>query len=356
MKGWFRALLFFVGCLVIFGSLRILRAQSHDAPTLSQQELQLEHGVPVELTTAELRPVTRAIALYGTAQGVEQAEVVVTSPNILERLHVAVGDSVARGQRLATMRTVSLSPLGYPYEPLEVQHEALQAELERIRPLHEQGAITDQQMDELQARADAAEAQLDSAKAAVFITAPIAGTVTRIDYRPGQMVPNDRPLMQVARIDPMVVELMAEAVDVAQIEAGQAVQLRATALPGRLLMGSVVERSLGAYPVINQFRVRVELPNADRAVLPGFPVEATVLTGSAEPVLAVPRRALVEGERDPVVWVVGDDRTAQPVAVRTGAQDDRWVAVSGELQAGDRVVTLGQDQLTRPGQAVVVVE
>jgi RND family efflux transporter MFP subunit len=356
MRAWFRALLFLFACLTIFVSLRVLRAQSQEAPTPSQQDLQLEHGVPVEVTPAALRPVRQRVALYGTAQGAGQAEVMVSSPNILERLHVQVGDEVGRGQRLATMRTVSLSPLGYPYEPLEVQHTALQAELERMRPLFEQGAITEQQMDALQAQADAAQAQLDSAKAAVFITAPIAGTVTRIDFRPGQMVPNDRPLMQVARIDPVSLELMAEAADVAVIQEGMTVLVSSSALPGQHFEGTVVERSLGAYPVINQFRLRVEVPNPDATLLPGYPVEATVLVGGDHPVLAVPRRALLEGDDGVHLWAASPDDSARRVAVQPGVHDGHWVTVQGELQPGDRVVTLGQQQITRDGQALIVVE
>ncbi len=356
MRAWFRALLFLFACLAVFAALRVLRAQSHQAPTPSQQDLQREHGVPVEVAPAVMRPVRARLALYGTAQGAQQAEVVVSSPNILEQLHVQVGEQVRRGQRLATMRTISLSPLGYPYEPLEVQHQSLQAELQRMRPLFEQGAITDQQMAELQARADAASAQLDSAEAAVFITAPIAGTVTRIDFRPGQMVPNDRPLLQVARIDPVAVELMVEAVDVAVIQQGMAVELGSPALPGRRFEGTVVERSLGAYPVINQFRLRVEVPNPEGALLPGYPVEATVLVGGDEPVLAVPRRALIEEDEGVYLWAVDAQDAARRVAVRPGLHDGRWIAVQGDLQPGDRVVTLGQQQITRGGQALLVVE
>lgn len=356
MKGWFRAVLFLVACLALFASLRILRAQSEQAPTPSQQDLQLSNGVPVELTSAELRPVTRSITLFGTVRGVDQAEVVATSPNILVKLHVGVGDQVRKGQQLATMRTVSLSPLGYPYEPLDVQHQALQAELERMAPLLEQGAITDQQFDQLQARADAAQAQLDSAKAAVFITAPIAGLVTRIDFRPGEMVPNDRPLMQVARIDPVVLELMAEASDVALIERGMVVRVQSSALPGQDFEGTVVERSLGAYPVINQFRVRVEIPNPDLHLLPGFPVEAAVQAGSAEPVLAVPSAALVQDDGGISVWTISADGRAQRVPVQPGIQGDRWAAVAGQLAPGDPVVTLGQQHIVHDGQPLIVVE
>ncbi len=356
MRGWLRALGFFVCCLAVFAALRVLRAADEELPAPSQGDLQARHGVPVEVASAQLRRVNRSVVLYGTARGAEQAEVIATSPNILQRLHVAVGEPVRRGQLLASMRSVSLSPLGYPYEPLKVQHEALQAELDRLRPLYDQGAVTRQQLEQLEAQAQAAEAQFDSAKAAVSITAPIAGTVTRIDFQPGQMVPNDRPLMQLARIDSLLLEFMVEATDVAHIAEGMDVQVRASALPDRVFEGRVVERSLGAYPVINQFRVRVELPNPDLALLPGFPVEATVLAGSAEPVLAVPRRALVEQGEQVALWVVDQQGLSRQVVVAPGVRDDSWVAVQGELSAGDRVVTLGQRFLDRDGQPLIVVD
>ncbi len=356
MRTWWRPLLFFFACIFLFAGLRVLRAQQDEVPVPSQEDLQTIHGVAVEVSAVQRRRVNRALRLYGTVRGAEQAEVVSATPNILQRLHVAVGQQVRVGQLLASMRSVSLSPLGYPYQPLKVQHEALQAELERMAPLLEQGAVTRQQYDQLKAQADAAAAQYDSALASVRISAPIAGTVTRIDFRPGQMVPNDRPLMQVARIDPVVLDLMAEAGDLARIELGAEVTVRSSALPDDLFLGRVAERSLGAYPVLNQFPVRVEVPNPRQRLLPGFPVEAEILLGSTEPVLAVPRQALAEHQGRTVVWLVGEGGLARAQAVEPGVSDDSWQAVVGELQAGDQVVTLGQAFLRHDGQRLIVVE
>ncbi|MFH1463778.1 MAG: efflux RND transporter periplasmic adaptor subunit [Pseudomonadota bacterium] len=356
MKGTLRAFLALCACLTLFLALRVLRARSEEVPTLSQADLEERQGVAVELEAVALRPVQRAITLYGTVEGAEQAEVVATSPNLLASLHVAVGDTVRAGQLLASMRTVSLSPLGYPYEPLKVQADALSHEVARVQPLYEQGALTDQQFRELKAKSDAASAQLDSARAAVRITAPIAGTVTRIDFRPGELVPNDRPLMQVARIDAVVVELMAEANDIAAIAPGQDVEIRAAALPGQVLHGAVVERSLGAYPVLNQFRVRVAIDNPARALLPGFSVEAGIQVGSPEPGLAVPLRALVSSDEGASVWVRDAEGRALRVPVTVGLDDDHWVAVQGELTPGQPVVTLGKERVRHDGQKLLPVE
>jgi RND family efflux transporter MFP subunit len=355
MKGNLRAILALCACLTLFVALRVMRARSQEPPTPSQDDIEETQGVAVELEAVGFRPVQRAITLFGTVEGAAQAEVVATSPNILERLHVAVGDEVKAGQLLASMRTVALSPLAYPYEPLKVQADALAHEVERLEPLYAQGALTDQQFRELKAKSDAASAQLDSARAAVRITAPITGTVTRIDFRSGELVPNDRPLMQVACIDTVAVELMAEAGDIAAIAAGQDVQVRTAALPGQVLHGTVAERSLGAYPVLNQFRVRVVLDNPDHALLPGFPVEAAVMVGSAEPALAVPLRAVLEGEAGAAVWVRDPSGLALRVPVVLGVDDGRWVAVQGALSPGQAVVTLGKDRVRHDGQKLIPV-
>ena len=84
------------------------------------------------------------------------------------------------------------------------------------------------------------------------------------------MVPNDRPLMQVASIDPVIVELMAEAADLPWLQEGQQVALTSSALPHQRFSGTVNQRSLGAYPVLNQFRVVVTIPNPDHLLLPGL--------------------------------------------------------------------------------------
>jgi multidrug efflux system membrane fusion protein len=118
----------------------------------------------------------------------------------------------------------------------------------------------------------------------------------------------------------------------------------------------VVERSLGAYPVLGQFPVRVEVANPDHALLPGFPVEATVEVEVAADALLVPREALVEGDaaRAPAVWVA-DGAGARRAEVRAGPTDGRVVAVEGDLREGDLVVTLGRADLRRDGQRILVV-
>lgn len=356
MKGWAKAIGLLITALLVIVSLRVIRAEKERDPAPTQTDLQAMHGIPVETAKVEQGQLTRRIRLFGTLEGEQQAEVISASPNVLQRVHVSVGDDVREGQVLASMRDVALSPLGFRYEPLKAQYEATRADLDRIRSLHEQGAVTDQQLQHVQARTDAARSDYEAAIAAIRIASPIGGTVTRIDFREGQMVPNDRPLMQVAAIDTLMVELMAESVDVAAIAAGQSVELRTTALPDRTFVGTVSERSMAAYPVTNQFRVRVTVPNPDHLLLPGYPVEAEVLAVSDAEQVLVPAAAVREWQGSPAVWVVEADGTARSVRVETGPDDGERIAVTSDLSPGDRVVTLGGDHIAAEGAALRVIQ
>ena len=356
MRGWLRALACLAVALMMIVALRVIRAEREAAPAPTQADLQAMHGVPVEVGEVTRGKLIQRIRLFGTIEGERQAEVIAATPNVLQRIHVEVGDEVHTGQVLASMRDLALSPLGFRHEPLRAQYDATRADLERIASLHGQGAVTDQQLEHAQAMTDAARADYEAAVAAIRIPSPITGTVTRIDFREGEMVPNDRPLMQVALIDTVMVELMAESVDVPAIEMGQSVEVRTTALPDRTFSGVVVERSLAAYPVINQFRVLVSIPNDGHLLLPGFPVDAEILAGTEDEALLVPTDALTERDGRPTVWVVGEASAARPVPVEPGRTDGERVAVSGDLAPGDRVATLGREHILREGAPLRVIE
>ncbi len=355
MKGWMRAVAAVGLALALMGTLRVLRAERQHAAVPTQADLQARNGVPVETAEVDLGQLAQRVRLFGVLEGAHQSEIIVATPNLLQRVHVQVGDEVRNGSHLASMRDVALSPLGFRHQPLKAQHEAAQADLARIESLHVEGAVTDQQVEHARAMANAARADYESAVASIRITSPIAGTVTRIDFREGEMVPNDRPLMQVADIDTVMVDLMAESVDVAVIEVGQAVEVTTLALPDRTFTGAVVERSMAAYPVINQFRVRVEVPNPDHLLLPGYPVQAEVIARSDADTLLVPADALTEFDGAPAVWAVSPEGTAELVPVEPGQRSAAQVAVSGDLEQGQAVVTMGKDHIARPGTALTVV-
>ena len=105
--------------------------------------------------------------------------------------------------------------------------------------------------------------------------------------------------------------------------------------------------------VSRTFEIRLDL--ADAPWIVGSAVRVSVPTERPQSVVAVPRDALVLRSQGSHVFVVSDESTARQVQVLTGAQDGEYVAVEGEIEAGDRVVIRGAENL-RDGQPLNILD
>ena len=89
-------------------------------------------------------------------------------------------------------------------------------------------------------------------------------------------------------------------------------------------------------------RVRIRFTNEGQMLRPNMFARVTLLSTATEPVVHVPREALIRGGSiDRVVLALGEGRfRSQPVSV--GIESADRVAILDGLSAGDRVVTSGQ--------------
>jgi Cu(I)/Ag(I) efflux system membrane fusion protein len=86
-------------------------------------------------------------------------------------------------------------------------------------------------------------------------------------------------------------------------------------------------------------RVRIELENADLALLPDMYVDAEIDTGTPMPVLSVAESAVLDtGSRQAVLVDKGQGRF-EPREVKLGHRGDGYVEVRDGVSAGDPVVT-----------------
>jgi multidrug efflux pump subunit AcrA (membrane-fusion protein) len=80
---------------------------------------------------------------------------------------------------------------------------------------------------------------------------------------------------------------------------------------------------------------------------------ARVALPLGEPQLSVivPKDALVRQGDSEIVYRIKEDDTVEPVPVERGTGVGPWVSVNGPLEAGERIVTRGNERLF-PGQQV----
>lgn len=271
-------------------------------------------------------------------------------PGRVSQVLVDEGERVNKGALLATVDTRALAA-----QVTSARAALQQAEREatRAQGLRAKNAVSAQRVDQLdsgvqmaRAQLDAAEAQLDQAK----IRAPFAADVVRRMAEPGAWANPGVPMLHLATLDPIrVVALVPDQVR-PQLQPGAAAEVSARGL-ATSRQGHVVQVSPVADARTGLFRVEIDVPNPDRRLAAGQPVEVAIAAGEMTDVCVLEPEWLVYRYDGPAIMVVqgGKARTI-PLADKATEVDGRFVVSKDNLPELP-VIVRGQS-LAREGGAV----
>jgi HlyD family secretion protein len=317
-------------------------------------------------------------------------------------LPVAEGDRVSAGQLLASIDPVQArsdrSGAAAQLRALEADERAALEQIRtataelaaadarardaeqlfaRRKELRDQGLIPASEFESARTTAEAASAQVASARAAVDrareamnaaagrvaqaqaqvrraddvlskteIVSPIDGVVTRLRVREGEMVVigiQNQPgttLMTISDLSAINAEVKVAEADVLRLAIGQRTSVTLEALPGQRFPGHVVEIGASALPATGtgaaarEFKVVVRLDHVEARLRPGLTCDVEIVTSERHDVLTVPLQSVVlrgdaaqETERSGV-FVVADGR-AVLTPVSAGVIGGLDIEVSG---------------------------
>ncbi len=198
-----------------------------------------------------------------------------------------------------------------------------------------------------QARVDAAQATLENA----WVSAPFAGTITRVDVKPGDQVSPGAVAFELADLSQLLVDVDVSEVDINRIQVGQPVTLTFDAILDRTYNGHVLEVGLVGAPVqgVVNFRVTVTLDDADALVRAGLTAAVNLVVEQIDDALLVPNRAVRVSDGERVVYILQNGvPTAVPVRLGVSSDTDSQV-LDGELKVGDQVLLNPPTVFTPPG-------
>ncbi|TCK08972.1 efflux RND transporter periplasmic adaptor subunit [Marinobacterium mangrovicola] len=176
----------------------------------------------------------------------------------------------------------------------------------------------------------------------VTFYAPADGVIDDFAVREGFYVKPGMTLMSVGALDEVWVEAEVFERQSNLIKQGLPVVMRLDYLPGREWDGEVDYVYPTLDPNTRTLRVRLRFANPDRELKPNMFAEVRILNQSSEPVLSVPREAVIRsGQQNRVVLALGEGRF-KSVAVNTGRSDGSRIEILDGLSAGEQVVTSAQ--------------
>lgn len=322
-----------LGLLVLILSFwRIVQLVAEEEPEPTVEEIRSEAGVPVVVAQVERGNLDVWRSMSGTVSGDRESIVRARSDDEVDAVNVQVGDRVQAGQIVATQRGEATDA-----RVRQARTALGQAErnVERLRPLWEAGALSDQDWEEAGAALEQAEAELDAVTDVTRSTAPIAGVVTSVPARVGQIPSLGDPLVRIVDVSTFVVTAQVSASRAEELGEGQEVRIS-----GREEKGVVRRISLQVDEASRLVEVEVAFP-PETGLRPGSFVRMESLVASSENALLIP----TQGLRDGGVWVVDDDREARFREVEVGLRGRDLVEVTSGIEVGERVVVQGASLL-----------
>jgi membrane fusion protein (multidrug efflux system) len=200
--------------------------------------------------------------LDGLIEPYEVVEISSRVPGILDEVTVKRGDLVETDQVLARLKG-SLEEIAVKLARAKVEFNTRRAE--RNEELYEAQLVSMAEKDELETEIAINKLQVEEAVerlAMRTIRSPIQGVVVERSRAPGESVGTD-PILTIARIDPLSVEVIVPVERYNTITKGMRAEVRPEAAVGGMYVGEVVIVNQVIDAASGTFGVRVELPNHD---------------------------------------------------------------------------------------------
>lgn len=321
----------------------------------SSQEETVEEAskVLVELKKIKKQTFFNELELTGVVQAWEEAYIGAASPARIEKIYVDVGDQVRKGQKIVQMDRTHL------YQA-KIQKDNLKSDLERLEALLKEGAVTQQNYDQLKAQYDIAVSNFNNLAVNTEILSTLNGIVTGRFYSDGEIfsmspTPAGKPgIVSVKQINPVKVMVGISENYLTEVKAGQKVKVFTDVHRNKAFDGIINK----IYPVIDRasgtFQIEVRIDNPNQHLLPGMFARVWINLGETAGII-VPSLAVLKqvGSNERFVFVVEDGKAVRKV-VQLGRKLDDKVEILSGLKAGEKLVVTGQHNLNHLSEVQVV--
>jgi membrane fusion protein, multidrug efflux system len=243
----------------------------------------------------------------------------------------------------------------------------LKLKADRYKELVKINAISKQDNDDAQAALQQGEADVASAKATqatakinldfTKVVSPISGFVSTSTVTPGALViaNQDVAMTTVQQLDPIYVDVIQSSSDLLKLKrdiaAGKLSNNAQKEIPVRVVLedgstyahpGKLKFSGVSVNTTSGAVTLRAVVPNPEGVLLPGMYVHALIDMAEDKATILVPQRAVTRNTRgEPIVLLVDTEQKVEQKTIETsGTVGDAW-RVSKGLQAGDRVIMDG---------------
>ncbi|MDT8284207.1 MAG: efflux RND transporter periplasmic adaptor subunit [Thermovirgaceae bacterium] len=326
--------------IVLFAGWRIFFKPAPQPP-VSIAEIRSREGIPVTVLSVDLSPWEHWITLYGKTAAASEVKIAAEQQEYIDSVAADVGDTVAKGQILATLDRKTAR------ERLSAQ-EAITLEMERrydrLKILHAAGGASSQEMESALSNAKTARAGLKDLQTSFYrltITSPVAGVVTGRFTEKGNLALPGQTLFVVADLGVLDVNLDVAPNQISRISRGMPSRVRT---PNGWVDTVIKRIDPVADPATGLFNVVLSIP-PNSGLSPGQTLEARIRDEDIADALLVPYQAVrqIGGDRS-VVYVLSGDMALERDIIPGETYNGNVRVLSG-LTQGETIILKGSDRL-----------
>lgn len=332
--------------MLIVAAAALVACNSNQKSTATT-DAETESAVQVKTVTAEVVTIDLTETYTSEILPFKENDITPAAQGLhIDQIKFDVGDRVQEGQVVATLNRTSL-------KQLEINLSTVEDTYNRMKPVHEAGGISDQQLIEIENTLNLQREMVEQMRKNSVIVSPISGIVTARNYENGDLFAG-MPILHVMQINKLKVMANVSEQYYPNVKVGQTVEIHVDIFPGEVFEGKVSRINPALDAATRTFGVEVTIPNANERLRPGMYARATFNMGQREAIMiddiAVQKQA---GSSERFVYVVNNG-VAEYRLVDDGRKVDGKVEIRKGIEAGEQVATTSFVRLM-DGKAVEVV-
>ncbi len=313
----------------------------------NMQQIQAEQGIPIRQKVVETTTFHQDLKYNANLNGLEESTAQAMVSDIITRINAKVGDRVNKGDVIISF------PANTPaaqWEQATTAFNSIKTVYERMQRLFAQGAISQQDLDNVETQYRVSKANLEASEQMINVRAPISGVITAMLVNPSEKVFPGKELFTVASTGGYKAVLMVPDTELGKIKKGA--KASATWLD-TTIQGRVSSLAMAMDMNTKAFRVEVSFSGKNPKINYGVTAEIAIEVMSKPNVFVVEREHIVYENGESFVWL-NENGKAVKRPITTGLDNSLSFEVISGLSGGENLITEGINMLTDNAKLQVI--
>ncbi|UCE06939.1 MAG: efflux RND transporter periplasmic adaptor subunit [bacterium] len=321
----------------------------------NQKENKGEDLIPVETTVIKKGSISSYILLSSNLETEKMADVYSRVQGLVEKIYIEEGDYVKKGQVLMGLEADEYT---LAEERALITYQQQKNMFERTESMYTKELLSKEEYEQAKFAFEGAKVEWQQAKLNLDytkITSPISGVVVERLCRLGDRIQPSDKLFTVINTEEMIVVVYVPEKEIETILKGQKAYVTSSHLEKDQFPGWVKRVSPAVDPQSGTFKVTIGVRNINNKLRPGMFVNAHIITETHNNTILVPKTAIVYENENMNVFVVRDS-IAHKIVLKVGFQNHEKVEALADIEAGDKVIVVGQAGLKDKTKVKTVIE